>query len=362
MKYYFFIGTTAEFIKTAPVIKQFQDKNIPFKLIVSGQGKIRFSEFSFFLKKPLQASITLPYKGDQPSLARFVMWAFASLFSGVYLLRKEFSRSQRPILIVHGDTVSSLIGALIAKIYGVQLAHIESGLRSFNFLEPFPEELSRYVISRLADVHFCPNAWSVENLKNVSGKKINTTQNTLLDIYRSANRHLSPPQSLSKLPKRYYVLVLHRQEHVIFQKEHSRQLLNLILSHNPKLDCVLVMHQLASDFMASMDPGISPAILKKIHFVPRLPYLEFMSLVKGAQYIITDGGSNQEEAFYMGVPCLLLRKHTERIEGLGKNVCLSLMETSAINEFMDHYKKYKKYPVLPSARPSRLIASCLQEL
>src|SRR3990167_5940478 len=167
----------------APVIRELKKRKVAFKLITSGQTEILFNEFTDYLRA-ISPDISFDYKRRKSSALRFALWAIKTFFVVAFSLRQEFGhQNKREIyVLVHGDTVSSLLGALIARLYGLKIVHIESGLRSYNFLEPFPEELSRYIISRLADINFCPNAWCVDNLKEARGVKINTFQNTLIDI------------------------------------------------------------------------------------------------------------------------------------------------------------------------------------
>lgn len=360
MNWYIFIGTTAEMIKMTPVIKELRKEKVKFKLITSGQGKILFNEFYNYLG-PIKADISFRYKGDKSSIINFVLWAIRTFFTSLVYFKNEFKSLNRSetYFIVHGDTVSSLLGTLIAHLYKLKLVHIESGLRSFNFFEPFPEEISRHMISSVADVHFCPNLWCINNLKNINGIKINTFQNTLIDIFRSTMKRKSKKPFLHKIPKKYFVLVIHRQEHVIFGKNQTREIFRYILENKKGLACVLIMHKLTSEFLESIGSDAESLTRRNVILLPRLPYVEFMKLIRGAEYFITDGGSNQEEAYYLGIPCLLLRKHTERIEGLRENIVLSNIDKKVIKKFMGNYSKYRRNMVLPKASPAKIIVDYL---
>ena len=98
-----------------------------------------------------------------------------------------------------------------------------------------------------------------------------------------------------------------------------------------------------------------------MHLLPRLGFFEFNQTLRKAKFIITDGGSNQEECFYLGAPCLLLRSETERIEGLDSNVVLSKFNSTIIDDFVANYTIYKKGPNLKSISPSRFIVDQLNE-
>lgn len=357
---YFFIGTTAELIKLAPIIKEAQKRKIEYKIISSGQGELLKGEFSGYLRN-FNIDIAFKKKSKKSSVLLFAIWALRTLIDSFVYLRKEFKglNKKNSYFIVHGDTISSLIGAIIARAYGLKLVHIESGLRSFNFLEPFPEELSRYIISSLADVHFCPNEWSLTNLKNSSGVKINTLHNTLVETFYWAVNWKGKLKKLYKPRGKYFVLVMHRQEHVIFGKKRSTKIIKFVIDNSKKdLSCVLMTYATSLSFLRNYGLNLRH-MSRKVFLTPRQRYEDFMKLLSSAEYICTDGGSNQEELYYMGKPCLLLRKFTERKEGLGQNVVLSKLNNRIIKKFLINYKKYKRDEVYFHKRPSEIIVNYL---
>lgn len=353
---YFFIGTTTELIKLAPVMHEFEKRKIGFKIITSGQTKVNFSELSAFIKKD-KADIILSEKVNKSSIFIFLIWSITTIIR-TPVLSQEFKglNSKNTYFIVHGDPVSSLIGALIAKFYGLKLVHIESGLRSFNFLEPFPEEICRYIISCLADIHFCPNEWSLSNLKGIKGKKVNTYQNTMIESYLFASKNKRQRQ----IKKKYFILIVHRQEHVIFGKKKSKALIEFIFK-NMEMQCVFVKHATTAKFFNSMDIEVANKIQNKVTSVSRMKYFDFVSLLQNSEFIITDGGTNQEEAYYMGLPCLILRNYTERIDGLGENAVLAMEDQKIIKYFIHNYKKYRREKVKMRVRPSKIIVDELSK-
>ncbi len=361
---FMFVGTTAELIKLVPVIRELNRRKIVFTIIASGQNDIHFEEFASDIGKPEIIYAVTP-KGGGSSLLGFSLWAIRSFISLIVGLRNYFVglHNGNTILIVHGDTVSSLMGALLARYYHVKLVHIESGLRSFNFLEPFPEEICRYFISSLVDIHFCPNKWAIKNLDNVSGEKINTHQNTLIESFWLVIKRKCQHQFVRQLKNqksKYFVLVTHRQEHVLFGKKKTTNMLLYILSHLPKdLQCIFLVHDLSVDFIHALGQVIPGEITQRMIRIERLPYADFMHLLSGAEFAITDGGSNQEELYYLGKPCLLLRNKTERIEGLSTNVVLSNYDRNITLKFIKNYNKYKRRPINIGNRPSEIIVNSL---
>ena len=346
MRIYFFIGTTAELIKLAPIIRELEERRIKFKVITSGQTDVNFTEVGGLIKKK-SPDIALPKKKNRSSVFIFMIWAIKAVFATPFMLFRELTRRDGPktFFIVHGDTVTSLIGSLVGRIFGLTIVHIEAGLRSFNFLEPFPEEITRYLVSKIADIHFCPNKWSLNNLKTIRGKKINTFQNTFVESVRAQ------PTQKSEAGGKYFILILHRQEHVIFQREKSKDLINFVIRNSPKqVKCIFIKH--------ATTPEI-PRLSGQVILFPRLPFGQYLALLKKAQFIVTDGGGNQEESYYLGLPCLLLRNRTERTEGLGKNVVLSKGEKGIIKDFLENYRDYKREKIKLRLSPSKIIVDYL---
>ncbi len=361
---YIFVGTTAELIKLVPIIHEFNKRKTQFTVVASGQNDIHFEEFRPMIGK-VQVIQAITPKGKGSSIVQFLIWtarAFFSLLIGMRGNWHELNKSNS-LFIVHGDTVSSLMGSLVASLYGLKLVHVESGLRSFRLFEPFPEEICRYIISHLADIHFCPNEWSMKNLAGVKGEKVNTYENTLIETFWSVIETKSNHpfvRSIQKKRKKYFVLVAHRQEHVLFHRTAMKELLRFVLNHIPKnIRCLFLVHDISAGFVDSLELLIPEGVSDRITKVDRLPYGDFMQLLSGSEFLVTDGGSNQEEMYYMGKPCLLLRNSTERSEGLGMNVLLSGNYHSKIKDFLANYKNFRRRPVRFKKRPSSIIANYL---
>lgn len=361
---YFFIGTTAELIKLAPVIKELKKRRVDFKIITSNQNVLHFDELKPMLSKQkiYYKIMSKPIKFPKNVYLRFLIWIIKSLINSSLFLNTEFRNlnKKNSYFIVHGDTVSSMIGAIAAKINGIKLVHIESGLRSFNFFEPFPEEFCRFVVSHLANIHFCPNSWAVNNLQKNNGVKINTQQNTLIESLTAMLKVANKLMPVRLPSEKFFLLVLHRQEHILFKKNLTKFYLKLLTEYaNQDLNCVLVLHKLTEIFIKRQ--GLFSKLRKDRHIilVPRLPYNEFIKIMQKAEFIATDGGSNQEESYYMGKPCLILRNRTERIEGLSENAVLTKGKGIAIRNFIKNYEKYKRKPIKISIPPSKIVVDYL---
>ncbi len=363
--YCFFIGTTAEFIKITPVIKELKKRRLPVKFIIAGQTKVRFEDLEGYVGK-LKGDFLLKQKINKSSTMHFILWMFWTLLSAPFILYPELKKLNKAnsYFIIHGDTVTSTIGAIIAKLYRLNLVHIESGYFSYNFLEPFPEEICRNINVRLADILFSPNNWTKNNLKFIRGKKISTKQNTIIEPCLWALKNGKTPKFANYF-KKYYILILHRQEHVIFRKDWSKKILELVIKNaDPKLHCLILNHVLTAKIIESIKPNLSKELRSKLHLIPHTPYLDFMKLLENSEFVATDGCSNQQELYYMGKPCLALRDRTEQTEGVGENFILCKSDEKIIKNFLKNHKDYKKPPIKlkDSDRPSKIIVNYLEKL
>jgi len=361
---YFFVGTTAELIKLSPVIRELKKRKLGFKIIATNQNKLHFDNLIPIIGK-CKADYTFimkPYSWPNNIYLRFVIWILKSFGNYLIYFKNEFSegRGQNSYFIVHGDTITALIGAFVAKVCHVKLVHIESGLRSFNFLEPFPEELCRFMISWLADIHFSPNKWAVGNLKRKKGIKVNTFNNTVSESVNTALQTKSSRKITGLRGQKYFIFVVHRQEHTLFNKKSSKGLIEHVIGKaNENLKCVFIMHKLTEDYLVNQKLYAKINRNKNVVMPSRLPYIKFIKLLSSAEFIATDGGSNQEEAYYLGTPCLILRNCTERIEGLNENAVLAGNDINMIDKFIEQYKVYKRKHVVVKKKPSKIIVDSL---
>lgn len=350
---YFFIGTTAEFIKLAPVIKDLKKRKIDFKIITSGQNNIRFDNLSKFVGT-IKPDIAFKEKKNKSSTFHFIFWAIKIFFICLWRLRQEFRKIDKNNIyfIIHGDTVTSTIGAIISTIYHIKLIHIESGYLSFNFLEPFPEEICRNINIRLADILFCPTDWTTNNLKRFHKITINTKQNTMIETFWWAMKQkVISPKVINR--DKYYILIMHRQEHVVFRKNWSRNILETVIKYSKDdLDCILINYPITVEIIKSLKLEEKKM---KIKVIPQISYIEFIKLMNNAEYIVSDGATNQQEAYYLGKPLLALRDYTEQTEGMGENVVLCKSNKEVIREFLQNYKNYRRQPVKYNKKPSKII-------
>jgi len=353
VKHYFFVGTVAELIKVFPIMKEMSDQGLPFKIIASGQNDITNSSL-LGLARVKKVDIVLHQGPIKQSGLGLMTWFWKTWRRSYRTLKSELT-DPTAYMLVHGDTVSTVMGAFIARHFKMKVAHVEAGLRSYNYLNPFPEEIDRVIVSRLTTVSLCPNDWSLNNLKKLRSEKVNTQQNTLVDALDIALKQPAESELIEPILKKdYFIFVMHRQEN-LFNDALVRQMLDLLEEMVKTKKCVMIMHELTRVTLEKK--GLLERVTSNpnIKVLPRQTYIDFMKLLNGSRFIITDGGSNQEESFYFGKPCLIMRHKTERIEGIGQNVIISKNDIGVIREFVKNYQAYERPPIKPQVRPSQII-------
>lgn len=361
---FFFIGTEAEFIKVFPVIIEAQNRGKICHIIASGQNDITKSRILEFIKLNGRF-IELSHESDiKKSAVGLFTWFGKTLKSATSLILKEFKRDELEgaPFIVHGDTVSTYMGAIVGAKLKAKVCHVEAGLRSHHLFNPFPEEIDRLLTSRKARYHFAPGEMPVMNLKKAKGEIINTGYNTILDALRaSATMPVNTDKVLELDGSDYFVFVMHRQENLA-DNGFFTEVIERVKKYADDRKCVLILHKITENKL--MELGLLDKLLKDDRFIllPRVDYFDFMKLLKGAAYVITDGGSNQEELSYMGKPCIIMRKTTERNEGLGENALLFGGDLNNLDKFVSDYKSYERPEVDKSHTPGQIIADKLVEL
>lgn len=344
---HFIIGTEAELIKVFPLMIKLRDDGVDYNFISTGQHNLSRNEILSLFK--LKNPDFVMYKGERfTSFFKIIIWFLRTFFMHFFSAKKIFKGDNRGVVIVHGDTLSTMLGALVAKFQGMTLAHLESGLRSNDLTNPFPEEFVRRIVSYFADICFCPGDWACHNLG--AKNKIDMKQNTLIDSYALIQKLLNK----KRVRGDYMLLVLHRTEN-LSNESLVKHVATRIVEWSKTIKVIFVMHHTTEHVFKSLNLYSNLRKMKNVKLLPRQSYLDFVSLLQNAKLVMTDGGSNQEECFYIGVPTLLLRKNTERKEGLGRNVILSKWNFKIIDKFFENYKKYRFSSVKTKNSPSEVV-------
>ena len=276
-------GTRPEWIKIKPLIKSFEGK-IPFKLLFTGQHKHIIDE--------TEHEVTcLEIKDGTNRLDSIVS----------SIMNKDHVFEGIKTVIVQGDTTSAFSVALAAFHRKIKIIHLEAGLRTYDFENPYPEEGNRQLIARLADIHLCPTETNSNNLlaENVRGK-IYVVGNTVLD-------------NLVELDTEYgdeIIITMHRREnHKIIPQWFSE--IEKLAEAYPQYNFVLPIHP---------NPNVikHKNLLSKVKVIEPLGYNEFIHRLAKSRMIITDSGGIQEESSFLKKKVIVCRKETERVEVLGK--------------------------------------------
>ena len=356
---YFFIGTEAELIKLFTIMDNLQQKGIPYKIIASGQNDISKSSVLKAVNGGRIDYMLSDEKDIKKTAAGLLEWYFKTWTKGVKLFKELFKTDKNAVIVVHGDTVSTMMGAYLGGKFGLKVAHVEAGLRSHNWLKPFPEEIDRVLTSRKASLHFAPGKTACENLAKAKGKVVDTVYNTIADSLEYSHRFECKNDIISSVVgKEYFVMVIHRQENLMDNTLLAR-LVETMQKKAEETHCVFVLHTITE--IALNDLGLMDGLRNNpnITLLPRAEYFDFMKLLENALFVITDGGSNQEELSYMGKPCLIIRTHTERQDGIGENAILYGGNLDLIDTFVESYTSYKRDKIKPQFSPTEVIVENL---
>lgn len=307
------IGTRAQMVKMAPVILALEAKGASVLVVASGQHAQSMHELAEDL------GISHHFKSEdfgleRHSILKLALWVVPSFLSMVSALRNA-KKAGTEVCLVHGDTLSTILGAVAAKLAGLSVGHIESGLTSGQLFSPFPEEAIRRLVFRLANRAFCPSDESALLMRAFAGVEvIHTHGNTVEDALRSVAINSDGP--------RYGAVVsIHRYEN-IFERRRLSFLVQQLIDISDGMPISFVLHPPTERQLKRFDLYNVLHSAKGIELLPRMPYTHFVRLLAASELVITDGGSNQEELAVLGIPTIVMRPASERPDGLGANAVL----------------------------------------
>jgi len=229
------------------------------------------------------------------------------------------------LVLVYGDTNSTLAGALAAKKLHIKVAHVEAGLRSFNL--NMPEEINRILVDRISDILFCPTETAVNNLKkegypNIINHESRTTNHQLIvnvgDVMYDAvlfyEKNAIQSELEVDLKKTPFILVtLHRAENTDDSKR-LKSIFDAFIEISGDMPVILPLHPRTRKKLQLLEHNYLDIIPKTLCLIPPVSYLEMIWLLKNCRLIMTDSGGLQKEAFFFKKPCITLREETEWIE------------------------------------------------
>lgn len=314
-------GTRPEAIKMAPLVKALQKDTEHFetRVCVTAQHRQMLDQ-------------VLEVFGITPEYDLNIMAPNQDLYditAKVLLGLREVLKDFRPdTVLVHGDTTTSMAASLAAFYMQIPVGHVEAGLRTYNMLSPWPEEMNRQVTDRICTYYFAPTEQSRANLlqENVDAKKIFITGNTVIDALLMAVDIISTTAGVKeKMAKelqekgytvgdREYILVTgHRRENFGDGFLHICKAIKELAALHPEMDIVYPVH---------LNPNVQKPVyellsgLSNVYLISPLDYLPFIYAMQHSTLLLTDSGGVQEEAPSLGKPVLVMRDTTERPEAV----------------------------------------------
>ena len=314
-------GTRPEAIKMAPLILELNKHRDKVETIVcvTGQHREMLDQvLSIFKIKP-DYDLNIMKKGQD----------LYDITSKVLLgLRDIFKQTQPDLVLVHGDTTTSMAAALAAYYQQIPVGHVEAGLRTYNIYSPWPEEINRQLIGRISNYNFSPTSTSSTNLikEGVNETSIHITGNTVNKIKSDQQLNIKLKEEIKAFGydidrlqgnRRMVLITGHRRENLGDGFIHIAQAIQELSTQFPDVDFVYPMH---------LNPNVRKSIYEvlgndlshfsNMFFIEPLEYLSFIYMMEKADVVLTDSGGIQEEAPSLKKPVLVMRDTTERPEAV----------------------------------------------
>jgi len=308
------VGTRPEAIKLLPVYQALRALGAEVTVMTTGQHREMVDPLMEVLGFP--PTLSLAIEDGASSLAQLSARLLIA-FDGPLISRKP------AWIVVQGDTTSVAMGALAGYYHDIPVAHVEAGLRTGRPREPFPEELNRQIVGRIASVHFAPTANARANLlrEGIEDTRIHVVGNTIVDALRDIQSRVLPGLSddpavaaILRSQKPLMLVTAHRREsHGQGMKDLSEALARLAKEMGDGLEIAFPVH---------LNPAASEPVRDRlhgvpgVHLLPPLVYPQFLKLLARATLVLTDSGGVQEECAVLGKPLLIARNVTERSEAV----------------------------------------------
>ncbi|MBX7484154.1 UDP-N-acetylglucosamine 2-epimerase (non-hydrolyzing) [Qipengyuania sp. 6D47A] len=309
-------GTRPEAIKMAPVVHRLKDTpGLNVHVCVTAQHREMLDQVLslFDIAPDMDLNVMKPGQDLTDITANIIL-----------ALRDVLNEGRYDRLLVHGDTTTTMAGALAAFYAQVPVGHVEAGLRTGNLYAPWPEEANRMIVGRLADMHFAPTETSRQSLlaENVSDDSIVVTGNTVIDALQQIVARLDADKALDtqmqasfsflKEGRRLILVTGHRRENF---GEGFENICRALRDISQQSDAQIV-------YPVHLNPNVQAPVKRilgdtdGVHLIEPQEYLPFVWLMRRSHFIITDSGGVQEEAPSLGKPVLVMRNTTERPEAV----------------------------------------------
>ncbi len=302
-------GTRPEAIKMAPLALELErrDKLDSLICVTAQHREMLDSVMNCF---GLKADADLNIMGKNQTLTDVTVRALEGL-------EECYTQLKPDLVLVHGDTSTTFSAALAAFYAKIPVGHVEAGLRTYDRYSPFPEEMNRCLVGRLATLHFAPTAKNAENLRReaVTGD-IFVTGNTVIDAMKytvGKGGFASPELRRMDFSKRVIAMTCHRRENYGEPMQNIFSAVRELSIEHPEIEIVYPVHlsPIVRNAAGELLGGLS-----NVHLIEPLDAMDMHRLISASYMVLTDSGGIQEEAPALGKPVLVLRKETERPEAV----------------------------------------------
>lgn len=368
MKVLVALGTRPEVIKLAPVITALNARGVDPVICTTGQHRE-------MLTQALEAF------SIHPDIALHTMSPGQSLniLSSRLLAEMDsvLAKEQPDWVLVQGDTTTAFCAGLAAFHRGIRIGHVEAGLRTGDLASPFPEEANRSLLGRIATRHFAPTGSARDNLlaEGIARNSIVVTGNTVVDAISQAkaswlHQNLNLPEPIKSLPadKPLILVTCHRRENFGEVLQGICQMLRRLCARYADYQWVFPVH---------LNPNVRVPVMQILSGIPNLTLLDpvdyhtSLYLISRSTLVVSDSGGIQEEAPSFGVPVVVMRTHTERMEGVNSGFATLAGQAPehiehAVANWLDHSERRQNLKDRPNPygdglASQRIVASLLDE-
>ena len=352
----FFLGTKAQFIKTAPLLDRINNANIPIEILDTGQHKSTTSTQIKSLKFQYSYKSLSKNKEDISTILGIISW-FIRVLLKILFTKK---RNTKSICILHGDTASTLLGIIWAKKNNALPLHMESGSRSGTIYRPFPEEVIRIIVERYSKILICEREFQLINLDKYRDKKsiVYTQYPTIFDAISKNVKENNDERS-----KRLLVTI-HRTENILNKKK-LNDLVNLLIEITEKeiFNQILWLCHEPTFKILQKNNQIDKLAKNGVELKSLVSHSEFLIELNNSKCILTDGGGVIQEAEYLSVPLIIWRKKNEvdtQYEG-NKNILISNYDKKSITNFISNLSNSKRKVSNISISPSQIVCDEIEK-
>jgi UDP-N-acetylglucosamine 2-epimerase (non-hydrolysing) len=363
------IGTKGQYVKTAPVLLEMDARGMAYRLVHANQHPLITKEIaeSFGLRETdccmaggerdiATTGEALRWLGK--NLLGLLTGSSRRLFLDGTGATPARGKGVSEIMLIHGDAPPALLSLAAALRFRMKIAHLESGERTYNPFQPFPEELIRILVDRFSRILFAGSSHAVEYLRKerVRGEVVFIGMNTLLDAVRLALRRGGEAPFKEG---EYALFSIHRFES-INNPRRMRFLLDLLRDLGGQR-VVMTLHDSTRHALKRFGLLGELEAMGHVETVPLMAYHRFIATMAGARFVVTDGGGPQQESFLLGVPCLILREKVE--QDSFTNVWVAGYDREKVRQFLKEPERFRLQGGIgrfENIQPSRAVVNRLE--